>query len=98
MHNVEIFINTIKTDKSVCRTVVHEWSLVWPGGLVGFKLHSWLRADAFFTTMTGASNWVCSQSPPITDEQLGPELLKQLTLSPEDTELSTKTQYIKTSC
>lgn len=69
MRNVEMSY-TIITDQSVCRTVVHEWSLVWPGGLVGFTLHSRLRAHAFFTPMTGASDWVCSQSPPITDEQL----------------------------
>ncbi len=70
MHNVEMFINTIKTDTSVCRTAVQEWSLVWPGVLVVFTLHSWLRTHAFFTPMTGVSDWVCSQSPPITDEQL----------------------------
>jgi len=68
------------------RTLEHGWSLVWPGRLVGSTLHS-----CFFGPMTGPWEGACSQSPPITEGQLWPELLKQLTLSPEDSELSTET-------
>lgn len=75
----------------LARTSEHGWSLVWPGRLVVLMLHS-----CFFRPMVGTWDGVCSQSPPITDGQLWPELLKQLTLSPEDSELSTETQNIKT--
>lgn len=60
----------------------------WIGGLVGFLL---LSCCNFFTPVAGTSDGPCSPHPPITDWELWPELLKQLTLSPDDSELSTVT-------
>lgn len=81
----------IKRMSLLARTSEHGWSLVWPGRLVVLSLHC-----CFFRPMASTWDGACSQYPPITDGQLWPELLKQLTLSPEDSELSTEAQHIKT--
>lgn len=80
----------------MCRP--HTLELGWIGGLAGFLLLSCLWALNFFTPMTGTSDGPCSPHPPITEWELWPELLKQLTLSPDDSELSTVTNTHNKGC
>ena len=74
-------------------TLLSGWSLVRRASAgSSVRSRSPLCAPKAFAHRTGPSEGDSSTSPPITDRQLWPELLKPLTLSPDDSELSTVSQ------